>query len=86
MPYVAYIYWHCILTITTGLSIFFFNDLQTAAACSLGLNVGDDCKVEDKDAGYVFDLTPLATHKWEKKDFYTIKSTSQYEFQLKVRA
>ena len=42
--------------------------------------------MEDKDAGYVFDLTPLATHKWEKKDFYTIKSTSQYEFQLKVRA
>ena len=42
--------------------------------------------MEDKDAGYVFDLTPLATHKWKEKDFYTVNSTSQYEFQLKVRA
>ena len=42
--------------------------------------------MEDKDAGYVFDLTPLATHKWGKDDFYTVNGASQYKFQLKVRA
>ena len=42
--------------------------------------------MEDKDAGYVFDLTPLATHKWGKDDFYTVNGTSLYKFQLKVRA
>ena len=44
--------------------------------------------MEDKDAGYVFDLTPLATHKWgkDKDDFYTVDGASQYKFQLKVRA
>ncbi|KAL9969231.1 hypothetical protein ACROYT_G021424 [Oculina patagonica] len=58
---------------------------KTAAACSLGLNTGDDCKVEDKDAGYVFDLTPLARQMWDKNDFYTVQSSSsQYKFQLKV--
>lgn len=41
--------------------------------------------MEDKDAGYVFDLTPLAKQKWGKDDFYTVNSTSQYKFQLKVR-
>ena len=56
-----------------------------AAACSLGVNTGKDCKVEDKEAGYVFDLTPLATKTWVNDDFYTVKSTSQYNFQLKVR-
>ena len=43
--------------------------------------------MEDKDAGYVFDLSPLATHKWGNDDFYTVNgTTSQYKFQLKVRA
>lgn len=57
-----------------------------AAACSLGLNVGQDCRVEDKDAGYVFDLTPLAQKTWNNKDFYTVENgESQYRYQLKVR-
>ena len=41
--------------------------------------------MEDKDAGYVFDLTPLATAKWGDDDFFTVDSASQYKFQLKVR-
>ena len=57
-----------------------------AAACSLGLNRGQDCKVEDKDAGYVFDLSPLATHTWNKSDYYSVTvDRSLYRYQLKVR-
>ena len=59
--------------------------LFTAAACSLGVNIGQNCKVQDKDAGYVFDLGPLAKKISTKGlDFYSIKD-QEYTFQLKVR-
>lgn len=61
------------------------NYLFLAAACSLGVNRGDNCKVEDSDAGYVFDLSPLAKHTWDNgNDFYSLVNRSQYTFELKV--
>ncbi|XP_022790425.1 cation-independent mannose-6-phosphate receptor-like [Stylophora pistillata] len=58
---------------------------RTAAACSLGLNTGEDCRVEDKNAGYVFDLNPLANKTWHNKDFFNLTMKgSQYSYLLKV--
>ena len=68
-----------------------FNVLFLAAACSLGVNTGQDCKVEDADAGYVFDLSPLARHTWNNKDDFfslqpvTPKGQTQYMYRLKVK-
>lgn len=69
------------------LLFFVYSMILPAAACSLGLNVGQDCRVEDKDAGYVFDLTPLAKKTWGQKDFVTAVNNinSQYKYRLKVR-
>ena len=62
------------------------NEWFLAAACSLGVKRGVNCKVQDKDAGYAFDLTPLAEHKWGKNDSYLLQvDKSVYSYQLKVR-
>ncbi|EDO46654.1 predicted protein [Nematostella vectensis] len=60
---------------------------KTAVACPLGVNVGENCKVQDPEAGYVFDLSPLSTAKppFSKNSYFTANSTgSGYEFFLKV--
>lgn len=76
-----------ITTAYNHLLFFVYSMILPAAACSLGLNVGQDCRVEDKDAGYVFDLTPLAKKTWGQKDFVTAVNNinSQYKYRLKVR-
>ena len=76
-----------ITTTYNHLLFFVYSMISPAAACSLGLNVGQDCRVEDKDAGYVFDLTPLAKKTWGQKDFVTAVNNinSQYKYRLKVR-
>lgn len=76
-----------ITTTYNHLLFFVYSMILPAAACSLGLNVGQDCRVEDKDAGYVFDLTPLAKKTWGQKDFVTAVNNinSQYKYRLKVR-
>ena len=52
----------------------------------MGVKRGTNCKVQDKDAGYAFDLTPLAEHKWGKNDSYLLQANmSVYSYQLKVR-
>ena len=51
--------------------------MHIAAACSLGVNTGRNCTVQDLDAGYVFDLNPLASH------IYSVNQ-SDYTYELKV--
>lgn len=53
------------------------------AACSLGVNVGDNCKVEDKDAGYVFDLGRIPTSPYFDGKFASVKH-GKYNFYLQV--
>ena len=74
----------CRLHYTFNHVFFGLNCLLPAAACRLGVSKGQDCKVEDADGGYVFDLNPLARHIWNKKDFYSVVNQSQYTYQLKV--
>ena len=57
----------CRLHYTFNHVFFGFNYLLPAAACHLGVRKGQDCKVEDTDGGYVFDLNPLARHTWNNK-------------------
>ena len=57
--------------------------ISLAAACPLGVNSGDNCRVEDKVAGYVFDLSALAESGQNGKDYFTANDT-QYLYQLKV--
>ena len=74
----------CRLHYTFNHIFFGLNYLLPAAACHLGVRKGQDCKVEDTDGGYVFDLNPLARHTWNNKDFYSVVNQSQYTYQLKV--
>nr|XP_054484731.1 cation-independent mannose-6-phosphate receptor isoform X5 [Agelaius phoeniceus] len=51
----------------------------TAAACVLSKTEGDDCQVSDPQAGFSFDLSPLA----KAKSFYTV-TTKEYWFYISV--
>uniref|UniRef100_A0A665V9G9 Insulin-like growth factor 2 receptor n=1 Tax=Echeneis naucrates TaxID=173247 RepID=A0A665V9G9_ECHNA len=51
----------------------------TAAACVLSKTQGDDCKVEDPQAGFSFNLSPLSKHD----GFYNMTS-GNYEYYINV--
>ncbi|XP_072542274.1 cation-independent mannose-6-phosphate receptor [Salminus brasiliensis] len=53
---------------------------QTAAACVLSRASGDDCKVEDSNAGFSFDLTPL---KKANGGYYNM-SDDRYDYFINV--
>nr|XP_013042229.2 cation-independent mannose-6-phosphate receptor isoform X1 [Anser cygnoides] len=54
-------------------------DWYTAAACVLSKTEGDNCQVSDAQAGFSFDLSPLA-----KKNGYYIVNTSEYLFYINI--
>ncbi|XP_066532658.1 cation-independent mannose-6-phosphate receptor isoform X2 [Hoplias malabaricus] len=53
---------------------------QTAAACVLSTASGDNCKVEDTNAGFSFDLTPL---RKANGSYYNV-SDGQYDYFINV--
>ncbi|XP_065487218.1 cation-independent mannose-6-phosphate receptor [Caloenas nicobarica] len=54
-------------------------DWYTAAACVLAKTEGDNCQVSDPQAGFSFDLSPLA-----KKNGHYIVNTAEYLFYINV--
>uniref|UniRef100_A0A8C5X5U1 Insulin like growth factor 2 receptor n=1 Tax=Malurus cyaneus samueli TaxID=2593467 RepID=A0A8C5X5U1_9PASS len=54
-------------------------DWYTAAACVLSKTEGDNCQVSDPQAGFSFDLLPLA----KEKSYYTVNAT-KYLFYISV--
>ncbi|XP_076026629.1 cation-independent mannose-6-phosphate receptor [Genypterus blacodes] len=52
----------------------------TAAACVLSRTQGDDCKVEDAQAGFSFDLSPLSK---PEGGFYNL-SSNNYDYYINV--
>ncbi|XP_062345985.1 cation-independent mannose-6-phosphate receptor [Cinclus cinclus] len=54
-------------------------DWYTAAACVLSKTEGDDCQVSDPQAGFSFDLSPLA----KAKNYYTV-NTAEYLFHISI--
>uniref|UniRef100_A0A8B9CPG0 Insulin like growth factor 2 receptor n=1 Tax=Anser brachyrhynchus TaxID=132585 RepID=A0A8B9CPG0_9AVES len=54
-------------------------DWYTAAACVLSKTEGDNCQVSDAQAGFSFDLSPLA-----KKNGYYIVNASEYLFYINI--
>ncbi|XP_027525200.1 cation-independent mannose-6-phosphate receptor [Corapipo altera] len=54
-------------------------DWYTAAACVLSKTEGDNCQVSDPQAGFSFDLSPLA-----KKNGHYIVNTTEYLFYINI--
>ncbi|KAM4529814.1 cation-independent mannose-6-phosphate receptor [Fundulus diaphanus] len=59
---------------------FYELEWYTAAACVLSKTQGDDCKVEDPQAGFSFDLSPLTK---PKGSFYNVTSGG-YNYYINV--
>uniref|UniRef100_A0A8B9Q9A9 Insulin like growth factor 2 receptor n=1 Tax=Apteryx owenii TaxID=8824 RepID=A0A8B9Q9A9_APTOW len=54
-------------------------DWYTAAACVLSKTEGDNCQVSDSQAGFSFDLSPLA-----KKNGHYVVNTTEYLFYINI--
>ncbi|XP_074023125.1 cation-independent mannose-6-phosphate receptor [Numenius arquata] len=54
-------------------------DWYTAAACVMSKTEGDHCQVSDPQAGFSFDLSPLA-----KKNGYYVVNTTEYLFYINI--
>ncbi|XP_064014257.1 cation-independent mannose-6-phosphate receptor [Pogoniulus pusillus] len=66
------------ILMSEGVCLFAF-DWYTAAACVLSKTEGDNCQVSDLQAGFSFDLSPLA-----KDNGYYVVNTTNYLFYINV--
>ncbi|XP_013094789.2 cation-independent mannose-6-phosphate receptor-like [Biomphalaria glabrata] len=61
---------------------YFEIEWYTSAACVLSRKTGDNCRIDDKTSGYVYDLNPL---KKDKED-YTVHAADGFTYLINVCA